>query len=50
MLNRYIIERNMNGVGAGSDQDFAQMAEKSNNLCETPKMDFWRILKKWFGS
>jgi hypothetical protein len=30
MLNRYIIERNIKGVGAGADKDFANMAEKSN--------------------
>jgi hypothetical protein len=32
MLNRYIIERKMPGVGAGSEQDFTQMAEKSNKV------------------
>ncbi|MBA2403779.1 MAG: DUF4242 domain-containing protein [Bdellovibrionales bacterium] len=32
MLNRYIIERNMPGVGAGTDQDFSQMAGKSNQV------------------
>lgn len=30
MLNRYIIERKIPGVGAGSKQDFTNMAEKSN--------------------
>lgn len=32
MLNRYIIERKIPGVGSGSDQDFAQMAGKSNEV------------------
>lgn len=32
MLNRYIIERKMPGVGAGSEKDFAQMAGKSNEV------------------
>jgi hypothetical protein len=30
MLNRYIIERNIAGVGAGTDKDFSNMAGKSN--------------------
>ncbi len=32
MLNRYIIERNMTGVGGGSDADYAKMAGKSNEV------------------
>jgi hypothetical protein len=32
MLNRYIIERNITGVGKGSDEDFSKMAEKSNGV------------------
>ena len=32
MLNRYIIERNITGVGDGSDKDLAQMAGKSNEV------------------
>lgn len=32
MLNRYIIERKIPGVGAGSDQDFAAMSKKSNEV------------------
>lgn len=32
MLNRYIIERKIPGVGAGSKQDFIDMAEKSNKV------------------
>lgn len=32
MLNRYIIERNMPGVGAGTDADFGKMAGKSNEV------------------
>lgn len=32
MLNRYIIERKMPGVGAGSNQDFKDMATKSNKV------------------
>ncbi len=35
MLNRYIIERNINGVGAGSDSDFSNMAGKSNEVLAT---------------
>lgn len=42
MLNRYIIERKMPGVGAGSQQDFTQMAEKSNEVLESlgPKIQW----------
>lgn len=42
MLNRYIIERNMKGVGGGSDSDFANMAEKSNEVLGTlgPKIQW----------
>lgn len=32
MLNRYIIERKIPGVGQGSEQDFSNMANKSNNV------------------
>ena len=32
MLNRYIIERKIPGVGSGPDKDFAQMAGKSNEV------------------
>jgi predicted Rdx family selenoprotein len=32
MLNRYIIERKIPGVGANSDQDFSNMAIKSNEV------------------
>ena len=32
MLNRYIIERKIPGVGEGSKQDFINMAEKSNKV------------------
>jgi len=35
MLNRYIIERNMTGVGAGSEADFEAMAGKSNEVLGT---------------
>lgn len=34
MLNRYIIERKMPGVGGSSDKDFSQMAGKSNEVLE----------------
>ena len=30
MLNRYIIERKINGVGAGTDKDLSNMTGKSN--------------------
>lgn len=32
MLNRYIIERKIPGVGASSKKDFTDMAEKSNRV------------------
>lgn len=32
MLNRYIIERKIPGVGAGSKEDFTNMAVKSNKV------------------
>ena len=32
MLNRYIIERNITGVGRGSDEDFSKMSGKSNEV------------------
>ena len=32
MLNRYIIERKMPGVGGSSNDDFAKMAGKSNEV------------------
>jgi hypothetical protein len=32
MLNRYIIERKIPGVGASTDKDLAQMATKSNQV------------------
>lgn len=32
MLNRYIIERNISGVGRGSEDDFSKMAGKSNEV------------------
>lgn len=32
MLNRYIIERNIPDVGKGSNQDFTDMAAKSNSV------------------
>jgi hypothetical protein len=42
MLNRYIIERKMPGVGGGSDKDFANMATKSNEVLSTlgPKIQW----------
>ena len=42
MLNRYIIERKMPGVGAGSNTDFAQMAGKSNEVLSSmgPKIQW----------
>ncbi len=35
MLNRYIIERKMPGVGAGSDTEYSDMANKSNKVLDT---------------
>lgn len=35
MLNRYIIERDIPGVGASTREDFVQMAGKSNNVLDT---------------
>jgi len=32
MLNRYIIERKIPGVGSSSDADFGKMASKSNEV------------------
>jgi hypothetical protein len=42
MLNRYIIERNIPGVGAGGDKDFAAMADKSNQVLNSlgPKIQW----------
>lgn len=42
MLNRYIIERKIPGVGSGSDKDFAAMAEKSNDVLSSlgPKIQW----------
>jgi hypothetical protein len=35
MLNRYIIERNIPGVGASTEKDFSQLATKSNGALST---------------
>lgn len=35
MLNRYIIERKIPGVGAGSNKDYVDMAEKSNEALKS---------------
>ena len=42
MLNRYIVERKMPGVGSGSMQDFTNMAEKSNQVLSSmgPKIQW----------
>lgn len=42
MLNRYIIERNMKGVGSGSDTDYKTMASKSNEALNklTPQIQW----------
>lgn len=42
MLNRYIIERKMPGVGSGSNADFSQMAGKSNEVLSSlgPKIQW----------
>lgn len=42
MLNRYIIERKIPGVGASSDADFAKIAGKSNEVLSSlgPKIQW----------
>lgn len=42
MLNRYIIERKIPGVGAGSQEDFAAMSKKSNEVLSSlgPKIQW----------
>lgn len=42
MLNRYIVERKMPGVGSGSKEDYTKMAEKSNQVLSSmgPKIQW----------